>query len=54
MKKSLRIALAAAVLTSFAPCALAHAPGGTNPEPKVAGLSSISTIVSAILTVLSL
>ena len=50
MKKSMRIALVAAVLASLAPIALAAAaPGGGMPQPQVSSLSVAIAIIAAIL-----
>jgi hypothetical protein len=55
MKKTLRIFLAAAVLASFAPVALADdAPGGGVPQPPASQVSTLSAAVSLILSVLGL
>jgi hypothetical protein len=55
MKKSLRIALAVAVLASLASIALADAaPGGGVPQPKVVEVSSWSLIIATILSLLGL
>ncbi|MGA2886753.1 MAG: hypothetical protein ABSE51_01780 [Terracidiphilus sp.] len=55
MKKTLRIALAAAVLASFAPVALADdAPGGGVPQPQATQVSTVSAAITLILSVLGL
>lgn len=53
MKKSLRIALAIAVLAALVPIAMA-APTGGVPQPKVVDSTSWSLILAAILSWLGL
>jgi hypothetical protein len=52
MKKSLRLALASAILMAAAPINMFAAVGGTNPHPQVASVSYYSVAASVILTAL--
>jgi hypothetical protein len=53
MKKSLRIALAVAVLASLASIAMAD-PGGTVPPPRYSDFSAFTRIVAVFLSWLGL
>jgi hypothetical protein len=54
MKKSLRFALAAAILMTVTPVNMFAAIGGTNPHPQVASISYYSVAVSVIRTALGI
>ena len=54
MKKSVRLALIAAVLMTVTPMSSFAAMGGTNPHPRMVRTSPVGAIVSAILFVLGI